>query len=143
MRPFKMMKFLAVTIALVTCLVGCSDFATEKDELAYLSTIANPTPRQWTRRKELEKADEARQKTQGIEAERLMRNDMRIRSAKQAERAKQDVVDAAALMAKGEEHERKSEPKLARVCYHDVLTNYPETPQAAVAADRLKTVGVK
>lgn len=144
-----MMKLAMIGIALTLCAVplGCSEFASEKDELAYLSTVANPTPRQWNRRNELAKAQAVKDAEQSAQRDRqnvdLAKKWAVEVAAKKAKEAQQDLVDAAELLAKGEEHERRSEANLARVDYHDVLTKYPATPQAAVAAARLKVVGVK
>ena len=61
------MKSLMIAVFVLALIPGCgSQFKDDKEELAYLSSLSNPTPSQWQRKNALE--DEARKKMEEHEA---------------------------------------------------------------------------
>jgi hypothetical protein len=73
------LKFLMrwlITILLAFLIQGCgsdaSEFSSEKEEMAYLASLSNPTPKQWKRRKVLAESTRAAEvKEEKAKAERM------------------------------------------------------------------------
>jgi hypothetical protein len=101
-------------------------FRDEREELSYLSSLSNPTVKQWRRREELRRirVDEDRQWERDRERER-------------------DTADLSATMARARELERIA-PSAAWVRYKDVVERFPGSPEAKEAAEavlRLEQAG--
>jgi hypothetical protein len=85
------------------------EFRSEAEELAYLTSLANPTPIQWRRRNELkEKEEEAV---------------ARAEAAYQAKRPKM-------LRAEAAKHRREGKPNAAIAKLREIVEKYPNSPEA-------------
>jgi hypothetical protein len=123
-------------LLLLALMAGCGGdkFATEAEELSYLSALSDPSPAQWKRRQELQMkaAREADAAAKGKAREELAAR----RAAADAEGRMSPGERIAALMARAAGHEAKGDYNEAFICYKDLVEGYPAAPEAATAREK-------
>lgn len=138
-------------LAACLCLaLGCAgeSFKSEADELEYLTTIAQPSVKQFHRRKELEaKAAAVKVESQAHadreqETERLAALE-RYRQQEQAAAERKAVNDAAkakAALVEAEEFANRFTPGAPQAALHfkKLVADYPDSPEAKTAQARIE-----
>jgi hypothetical protein len=133
-----------LVIALGLSLAGCSkgtQFDSEAEELAYLSSLSNPTPEQWKRKNAL--TIKVAQEIEARESKQLAAwNDpaaVAQRAKEDAERKKQaDDREIMLLMGKGFEKQQNGDPGGACFFFRTVAEKFPNAPEAKTARERLR-----
>jgi hypothetical protein len=123
-----MRKLGLVVASLALALPACGPgFASESEELAYLSSLANPSPDQWKRRRELrgkaESADRA-ERAKALEAAAAVEREMEVRAAAREAARPREMMELA------DKHRAERKPGLAVVVAKDVMTKYPDSAEA-------------
>jgi hypothetical protein len=142
-----MMKLAPIFLALTLCGIplGCGDhFASEKDELEYLSSVASPTPRQWNRRKELAKAEADREvaehdhwQADGMKWDAILRKDPDALKNSHA------PIDMNVWSQRANGYRSAGEMDLALLYYRDMVAKHPGDLLAERARKRIKELEAK
>jgi hypothetical protein len=121
------MRTMIVSVLCLAIGVGCggAKFADEREELSYLSSLSNPTPEQWKRKKELEEQARSEQSAQ----EEAIQND----PAHVAARAKERADDIAKCVKDARFYEGKGAFMGAIGCWEAARDRYPDSPEAKEA----------
>jgi hypothetical protein len=154
---------LVVTLAILA-MPGCGDrFTSDKEELAYLSSLSNPSVNQWKRRNDLAAKEIAARLKLDEESRELNEQMAKVSAAKEAAeqaarqkvlaaqekaesraramaKAKQDDINVTYLLGKADELDRESKYDRSLLYYRDVVEKYPADPRAKQAAERIKAI---
>jgi DNA-binding transcriptional regulator of glucitol operon len=151
----------------ILAMPGCGErFASDKEELDYLSSLSNPSATQWKRKNELAAKQIAAELKRDEENRELNEQMAKVSAAKEAAeqaarqkvlvaqekaesraramaKAKQDDIDVTFLLGKAEELDRESKYDRSLLYYRDVVEKYPDDPRAKHAAERIKAIEAK
>lgn len=144
-------KLTRVAIVSLLLLSGCSPaFKDEAEEVEYLSALDQPTLEQFRRRKELmqkaqaERDAFARQiKAAGDAADKVFRAQMIAEEKIKQERLKVErAAEAKKALKEAKVFEDRFFPgvRTAGYRYRELIRNYPESPEAETAKERIKAI---
>jgi hypothetical protein len=117
---------MAWLVCLAILLTSCvTKFSSESEELEYLSSLSNPTDAEWVRRSELEQKKASQIRSQQPDDAASVGDDDRKKVADQLQRAQSLDSPPDAIFG-------------AMVAYEELIRQWPGTPEARIAADRLE-----